>query len=577
MPPLSVVATTVGRALGRRLYQERWLLAIFLGALITRLHWNEAIHPPGEYIYSDMNGYVQRADRLLERGLVPHEYDSFFPFGTHWLVAGVKYVWGVDNYVAVGRVYALLGAIAVACAYAIARRASRFATWVAPAVGLLGIFYYPHLSLGGYILSEVPYTAFFMLALVFLMRMLDHGRYVDALAMGTAVAIAMVFRPQALLSAAPIGLFWILRRKQVPNLKIWGLLVAFIPVVIGLALSSALLHHNTGRRGLISENGSFNLVFGRCHNSKIQSMPDGKGHGRVHFRPPPFLQLTNLAATKKKAGEKPSMALQPAIDDVLTYKGYIGDRDKHMEFVRECIERTGWWGQVKYSYTNVALLWHNNIPWPDSGRKQWRPITRWWTRRVKEWVLLPTLLGLILLVPRRTARMGFLASNILAMIALAAIYFGGTRHRGTYDMVVLVVVAEVYAYVLWLLGTRALALTKRLHPKFMVNAGYADGDLSKSIYMLSEFLSERALSLNGYTGREVPTGAMFAGVIWLPRPDNPLAAEIVIPQGAPMSPRLINLQLGTMLKLNFQLSYLKFDGGWDLLGMIQFRYSHFPK
>jgi len=111
----------------------------------------------------------------------------------------------------------------------------------------------------------------------------------------------------------------------------------------------------------------------------------------------------------------------------------------------------------------------------------------------------------------------------------------------------------------------------------MINAGYADGDLSKSIYMLSEFLSERALSLNGYTGREVPTGAMFAGFIWLPRPNNPLAAEIIIPQGAPMSPKLINLQLGTMLKLNFQLSYLKFDGGWDLLGMFQFRYSHFPK
>jgi hypothetical protein len=126
-------------------------------------------------------------------------------------------------------------------------------------------------------------------------------------------------------------------------------------------------------------------------------------------------------------------------------------------------------------------------------------------------------------------------------------------------------------------ATAYLALTKHLHPKFMVNAGYADGDLSKSIYMLSEFLSERALSLNGYTGREVPTGALFAGFIWLPRPDNPLAAEIIMPQGAPMSPRLINLQLGTMLKLNFQLSYLKFDGGWDLLGMFQFRYSHFPK
>jgi hypothetical protein len=44
-----------------------------------------------------------------------------------------------------------------------------------------------------------------------------------------------------------------------------------------------------------------------------------------------------------------------------------------------------------------------------------------------------------------------------------------------------------------------------------------------------------------------------------------------------MSPKLINLHLGTLLKLNFELSYLTFKGGWDMLGMFQFRYNYFPK
>jgi hypothetical protein len=34
-------------------------------------------------------------------------------------------------------------------------------------------------------------------------------------------------------------------------------------------------------------------------------------------------------------------------------------------------------------------------------------------------------------------------------------------------------------------ATAYLALTKHLHHKFMLNGGYADGDLSKSVYMLS--------------------------------------------------------------------------------------------
>lgn len=433
------------------LYAERWLLLVFFAALTVRLYWNAEVHPPGDYIYSDMNGYVSRADRMLKHGFEPHEYSSFFPFGTHWMVFAIKKTWGAENYVAVGRVYALLGAIAVAGAYAVARRASLFPYIVAPAVGLLGIFYYPHLSLGGYILSEVPYCAFFMLTLVFFMRMLDHGRYADAVAMGLCCALAMCFRPQILLSGAVIGLFWILRRKAVKT-KLVHLIVAFVPVIIGLFLCSKLMEHNTGRSGIISENGSFNLVFGRCHNSKIQSMPDGAGHGRVHFRPPPFLQLNNRQRTNEKKRKALGMILDPVLDDTLSYRGYIGDRERHMAFVRECMRKAGWKRQLSYSYTNVSLLWRHNIPWPDSGRKQWKNITRWWTHRHNELIAIPALIGLLFMGFRRTAKMGFVAANIVAMLLLAAIYFGGTRHRATYDFVLIIVAFETYAfagYALW--------------------------------------------------------------------------------------------------------------------------------
>ncbi|HAT72060.1 MAG TPA: hypothetical protein DCS63_04515 [Elusimicrobia bacterium] len=127
-----------------------------------------------------------------------------------------------------------------------------------------------------------------------------------------------------------------------------------------------------------------------------------------------------------------------------------------------------------------------------------------------------------------------------------------------------------------------VALTKRLHPKFLVSGGYSDGDMPKIIYGLSEFLSKEAINRtrgNADTTADVqiPTGMLFGGFMWLPKKDSPIGLEVMLPQGAPMSPKLFNLHLGTLLKLNFEMSYLTFKGGWDLMGMFQFRYNYLPK
>ncbi|MCA9656645.1 MAG: glycosyltransferase family 39 protein [Myxococcales bacterium] len=428
------------------IHQERWLLLVLAGALIVRLHWNLHVHPPGDYVYSDMNGYVSRANRMLEHGLAPHEYSSFFPYGTHWIVAGMKMLFGKDDYDAIAVLLAVIGALTVAFAYASARRASAF-PWVAPMVGLLGIFYYPHFSLGGYILSEVPFSFFVMGAVLFSLRLADEGRHRDAWGMGIFAALGTVIRPQILVSAALLGVFWLVRRKALPKIRFVHLLQSFVPVVAILIASSALLRHNTGRTGLVSENGSFNLVFGRCHNSKILSTPDGKGHGRVHFRPPSFLQVRNHEARAAKRGIPPQIALEPAIEDELSYPGYIGDKEKHMEFVRECVRRTGIMGQLRYSVVNATLLWRHNVPWPDSGRSQWRPISAWWTKRHRELLAVPALIGLVFLgLGRRTIKQALLAIHLLAMVLVAAVFFGSIRIRTPYDFVIMTLAFEVYSF-----------------------------------------------------------------------------------------------------------------------------------
>ncbi|MBU2530595.1 MAG: hypothetical protein KKD35_06100 [Elusimicrobia bacterium] len=123
-----------------------------------------------------------------------------------------------------------------------------------------------------------------------------------------------------------------------------------------------------------------------------------------------------------------------------------------------------------------------------------------------------------------------------------------------------------------------VVLSKRIKNKFILNAGYSDGDFPKVIYQLSEFLSEEAMNLNGYSSFTPPSGMLFTSLAWMPKAGGSyIGVEMLVPHGAPQNPKLFNLHLGTLLKLNFELSYLTFDGGYDLMGMFQFRYSYFPR
>ena len=128
------------------------------------------------------------------------------------------------------------------------------------------------------------------------------------------------------------------------------------------------------------------------------------------------------------------------------------------------------------------------------------------------------------------------------------------------------------------LASAYAVMSKRFKNKYIFSLGYMEGTIPNMIPSLSEFLTDAAMTLNGQGGQSATSRSMaFGGIIWLPRPDRPLGLEIMVPQGAPGHPKLFNLHLGTLLKMNFELSYLNYDGGWDLLGMFQFRYNYYPK
>jgi hypothetical protein len=434
------------RALGRWLVAERWSICLFVAALLVRLHWNAVAHPPGDYLYSDMHGYVTRADGVLREGWTAREYSGFYPWGTHALIAGLELVFGKKDYVAVGNAFAVMGAIVVLFGYLIARRVTK-TSWVAPLVGLVLVFDYPLISLGGYFLSEIPFAVGMGAATWLLLRIIDEGRTRDAWLCGIAIAFALVMRPQILLSVVLVFAFWLVATRFAPavrdqicgKLRMRHFVMAAVPIALVLAFSAVRLHHHTGRIGLISENGTFNQVFGRCHNVKIIALPDRPGRSRTSFGPPPLIQLQKRA--DRAPGEWPQ--LDPLIENNFYYHGYIGDSEILRDYMRQCIEIGGWTKQAEFALVHVLMLWRYNVIWPDSGKSQWQALAHRWGK-IHTWTFaIPAVLAMfIVFVPRRHPKLAWVALHLWAAFAIAALYFGDVRLRTPYDPVLVLLALE---------------------------------------------------------------------------------------------------------------------------------------
>ncbi|NNN05653.1 MAG: hypothetical protein HKL90_07110 [Elusimicrobia bacterium] len=111
------------------------------------------------------------------------------------------------------------------------------------------------------------------------------------------------------------------------------------------------------------------------------------------------------------------------------------------------------------------------------------------------------------------------------------------------------------------------------------SAGIMEGTIGDLAENLTEFLTPQDMQFY----KNAPAGTMsqtrtvpFMSMFYLVKPDYPIGFEVMKFSGASGSPTLINMKIGRALKLNFDLGLLTFQGGYDLLGLIQFRFNEFP-
>ncbi|WAS93633.1 ArnT family glycosyltransferase [Nannocystis punicea] len=436
---------------------ERRLLWILIGlALLSRLVWVLWVHPPGNYLYSDMRLYMERAVALADKGIpAPTRTLAWQAYGTHTLLAAPLRLFGTAPPMVAGALlWGLLGAAAVPLAYLLACRVLR-ERWQARTAGIAALLWFPNLSTTGFFLSETPFLFAQLLSLYWLVVCFQEGK--RAWPAGVASAIAFMLRPQAAVFYVFVLLVWLVNVRRLQHIKWHHIVGVGAPLVLALGFSLWRFHYHTGYWGGIAENANMNLTAGRCHNINTQAYrteferakaerKDDQTNGRR-------VTLPGFRTLKNWAPEWSPLALRPALGgDSIRFVGYIGDPFVHKDIRAKCYAATGLLEQVRYSFVNMMLQWFIAGQWPETSKGHARTLVvseiyRYFFNTV---VLLPSLvgIGLALRGVRRDPAMAVLAVCLVGAMIIAAIFFGDPRLRTPYDPVSIILALYAVAVAL---------------------------------------------------------------------------------------------------------------------------------
>ena len=404
---------------------DRIAWACLIAGAALRIGWTLVAHPPLDYVYSDMGAYVRRATTLAE-GSEMSRYDTFFPPGTHILLAGPLWLFGV------GRRGLWLGSVlwtALSClipylGWKIARR--HFGARGA-AIAALGLSLWPlSILYGGYFLSETPSTVFLLLV-VWLAYEVGHQTTprratLVAGAWGLSAGVAMAVRPQLALNILIGGIVVLAAAGAHRRPVVLAAAAAFVvPVVATLALNASAAGQVVG----FSENGGLNFFQGHC---VVHDVRTGRPGQALNFASPVAVQLDR--------------------GDDYEFPDHIAwEQDFYFSRGMDCIREDGI-GHVRVLARNVADLGFTTTPWPMSGDDDLHRVAN--LSNGAYTIAIPTLVVFTLLsivaTRRRTGRFppeAVLLAHLLAVIPTAVVFYGDPRFRTPSDAIGIILIAAL--------------------------------------------------------------------------------------------------------------------------------------
>jgi 4-amino-4-deoxy-L-arabinose transferase-like glycosyltransferase len=414
--------------------QWTWIAvaAIALG-FVLRMVWTLVLHPPFDYVYSDMAGYVDRATRLVETGEL-ERYDAFYPPGVHLLLAVPLALFGPDRG----------GLWAASVLWAVLSSLTPFFMWrltlilltpaAAALTAVLTALWPLYITSAGYFLSETPSLTFLVASLaVGYEANRSNGRAAVALGAlaGLLGAAAVAMRPQFFLNLLVLVVpwMWAWRRRFRP-------LLAFL--ASGALIGAGVIAHNSVAAGTltgVSENSGVTFFLGHCDARSVRTGTD----------PGPILEFGAPVAAQRGTGRRYVFP-----DHVAWEQGFF------FRQAANCIREDGV-GHVRILGRSLLEMTATTVIWPQSNEPRLKDVVNY-TNVVYSSLLLPgVILASLVLIQIRRKSGGWsgelvLLAHLACAFVSALIFFGDPRFRMPYDVFGLALLAALIAY--WLLDSK---------------------------------------------------------------------------------------------------------------------------
>lgn len=406
-----------------------WTLALL--AFGSRLWWALAGHPPGTAVFSDMQGYVSRGRLLATEGAwLATGTPTLFPPGTHWLIAAA---WPLGELHASAVVWAVLGGLAPVLGWLLAEQVGS-ERWMGPALGWMLLVWPPHVSHGGYLLSETPFLTLVLAATLGLAQLAQTGR--GALWTGLALGAAFLVRPQVAVFAALGAL--VTRMRQPLRL--------LAPIACAAATCVALHHAATGTWA-VAGNASLNRALALCAAPRVEFVDEETGAVRYWLEPPAFGERVRTVPASHPLAVRPALGA-----GVVQTQGSVTRTEAHHALKRRCSATLSAGERGRALVVRAALLWLGEAPWPEASDPSAPTLSAVRaSHRLARWLVLPlALLGLTAALRRgRDAPEALLApAQIVSLVGIAAWYFGSLRLRVWADPYLLLLACEGCALLL---------------------------------------------------------------------------------------------------------------------------------
>lgn len=400
--------------------------AIVAGAVIRAL-WVFVFHQPLDHVYSDMQIYVERAQRLATTGELVR-FDASYPPGTHLLITLPMLVFGAGKDGLWGAAV-IWWALSSLTPFFMWRFARLILTPAAAALTTIFCALWPLLiTYAGYFLSDTPSTFALTVALWLAARaVLTSGRAAAAFGGGAGLmgGLAIATRPQVILNMAVVGVPMLLKwRRYAP---------ALAALVVGglLGVSVAIVHNTIAAGKLTAVNENSGQVFwqGQC-NVNVVTYGPLTGLPNATFAAP--------AALQRGGGKDYQFTTRDPWDQSAFYRDGL-----------ECIRKNGL-GHLRILARDVMDMTATTVPWPQANEKGLKDFVN--ITNVLYCIALPVILFESFLLIRRRRRAGQPSGELVMLLHLACgfataiIYLGDPRYRIPYDTFGLALLAALLAY-----------------------------------------------------------------------------------------------------------------------------------